>query len=72
MESGENYSYGNLVLVYDHDGIEGCKQIKEQSGKTFAQDMSAEGEYMPLSAQKSGSVDLVTPLNKFQKNLKAC
>ena len=71
MESGENYSYGNLVLVYDHDGTEGCKHIKEQSGKTFALDISVEVEYIPLSAQKSGSVDLVKPLNKFQKNLKA-
>ena len=62
---------GIVLSGYDHDGTEGCKQIKANGGKTFAQDMSAEVEFMPLSAQHSGNVDFVIPLDKIPDKLKS-
>ena len=50
---------GIILSGFDSDGAEGCKQIKAKGGTTFAQDMSAEVDGMPLSAQASGSVDFV-------------
>ncbi len=41
---------GIVLSGYDGDGTKGCKQIKANGGKTFAQDMSAEVHFMPLSA----------------------
>lgn len=41
---------GIILSGYDGDGTEGCKHIKANGGKTFAQDMSAEVDFMPLSA----------------------
>jgi len=61
---------GIVLSGYDHDGTEGCKQIKANGGKTFAQDMSAEVNYMPLSAQHSGNIDFVIPLDKIPDKLK--
>ena len=62
---------GIVLSGYDGDGTEGCKHIKANGGKTFAQDMSAEVEHMPLSAQASGFVDFVMPLNKIPGKLKS-
>ena len=70
QEMGER-AVGIVLSGYDHDGTEGCKHIKAHGGKTFAQDMSAEVEYMPLSAQESGKVDFVIPLNKIPEKLKS-
>jgi len=50
---------GIILSGFDGDGAEGCKQIKAQGGTTIAQDMSAEVDGMPLSAQASGYVDFV-------------
>jgi CRP/FNR family cyclic AMP-dependent transcriptional regulator len=52
---------GIVFSGYDGDGTEGCRHIKENGGTTFAQDMSAEVDGMPLSAQASGFVDFVLP-----------
>lgn len=55
---------GIILSGFDGDGAEGCKQIKAKGGSTFAQDMSAEVDCMPLSAQASGYVDFVlSPAN---------
>ena len=62
---------GIVLSGYDGDGTEGCKQIKANGGKTFAQDMSAEVDFMPLSAQESGNVDFVIPLDKIPGKLKS-
>ena len=61
---------GIVLSGYNGDGTEGCKHIKANGGKTFAQDMSAEVDFMPLSAQASGCVDFVMPLNKIPDQLK--
>ena len=61
---------GIILSGYDGDGTEGCKHIKANGGKTFAQDMSAEVDFMPLSAQAAGCADFVLPLNKIPAKLK--
>ena len=61
---------GIILSGYDGDGTEGCKQIKSKGGKTFAQDMSAEVDSMPLTAQAAGCIDFVLPLNKIPVKLK--
>ena len=60
---------GIILSGYDGDGTEGCKHIKAHGGKTFAQDMSAEVDFMPLSAQASGCADFVMPLNRIPDKL---
>jgi len=60
---------GIILSGYDGDGTEGCKQIKAKGGITFAQDMSAEVNGMPLSAQASGCVDFVLPPDKIADEL---
>jgi CRP-like cAMP-binding protein len=60
---------GIILSGYGGDGTEGCKYIKAQGGKTFAQDMSAEVDGMPLSAQASGCVDFVLPPGKIPAEL---
>jgi CRP-like cAMP-binding protein len=60
---------GIILSGYDDDGTEGCKHIKANGGTTFAQDMSAEVEGMPLSAQASGRVDFVLPPDKIPHEL---
>ena len=60
---------GIILSGYDGDGTEGCKQIKAKGGITFAQDVSAEVEQMPLSAQVTGCVDYVMPLDKIPDKL---
>ena len=62
---------GIILSGYDGDGSEGCKHIKAHEGKIFAQDMSAEIDQMPLSAQASGCVDFILPLNKIPAKLKS-
>ena len=62
---------GIILSGYDGDGTEGCKHIKANGGKTFAQDMSAEVDFMPLSAQAAGCADFVIPLNKIPSKLKS-
>ena len=61
---------GIVLSGYDGDGTEGCKRIKALGGKTFTQDSSAEIDSMPLSAQASGCVDFVMPLDKIPVKLK--
>jgi len=61
---------GIILSGYDGDGTEGCKHIKANGGKIFAQDFSAEVDSMPLSAQAAGCVDFVLPLNKIPGKLK--
>jgi two-component system CheB/CheR fusion protein len=61
---------GIVLSGYGGDGTEGCKHIKSNGGKTFAQDMSAEVDFMPLSAQAAGFADFVLPLNKIPDKLK--
>jgi two-component system CheB/CheR fusion protein len=59
-----------ILSGYDGDGTEGCKHIKAKGGTTFVQDMSAEVAHMSLSAQASGYVDFVLPLDKISDRLK--
>ena len=61
---------GIVLSGYDGDGTEGCKHIKANGGKTFTQDMSAEVDYMPLSAQAAGYADFVMPLDEIPDKLK--
>ena len=62
---------GIILSGYDGDGTEGCRHIKANGGKTFAQDRSAEVDHMPLSAQAAGCVDFVLPLNEIPSKLKS-
>jgi len=62
---------GIILSGYDGDGTVGCKHIKANGGKTFAQDMSAEVDAMPLHAQAADCVDFVLPLNKIPDKLKS-
>lgn len=61
---------GIILSGYDGDGTEGCQHIKANGGKAFAQDMSAEVDFMPLSAQAAGCADFVLPLDKIPDKLK--
>ncbi len=65
------HAVGIILSGYDGDGTLGCKQIKSNGGKTFAQDASAEVDFMPLHAQAAGWVDFVIPLNKIPAKLKS-
>ena len=60
---------GIVLSGYDGDGSEGCRQIKAKGGTTFAQDVSAEVNGMPLSAQETGCVDFVLPPEKIAEEL---
>ena len=60
---------GIILSGYDGDGTDGCKHIKAKGGTTFAQDMSAEVDGMPRSAQASGCVDFVLPPDKIPDEL---
>ncbi|MBC7774048.1 MAG: hypothetical protein H7246_01315, partial [Phycisphaerae bacterium] len=61
---------GIVLSGYDGDGTEGCRHIKAKGGKTFAQDMSAEVEHMPLSVQAAGYADFVVPLDQIPGKLR--
>src|ERR1019366_3863294 len=52
---------GIILSGYGDDGTEGCQHIQANGGGTFAQDMSAEVDGMPLSAQAAGCIDFVLP-----------
>jgi two-component system CheB/CheR fusion protein len=69
-ETMGEHAIGIILSGYDGDGTEGCKRIKAKGGKTFAQDGSAEVDFMPLSAQDADCVDFVLPLNKIPDKLK--
>lgn len=60
---------GIILSGYDGDGTAGCKHIKAKGGTTFVQDMSAEVDGMPLTAQASGCVDFVLPPDKIAEEL---
>ena len=60
---------GVVVSGYDGDGTEGCKQIKAKGGTTFAQDMSAEVNLMPVHAEAAGCIDFVLPPDKISEEL---
>jgi len=60
---------GIVVSGYDGDGTEGCKSIKRKGGVTFAQDMTAEVNLMPLHAQDAGCIDYVLPPDRISKAL---
>ena len=62
---------GIILSGYDGDGTEGCRHIQANGGKTFAQDMSAQVDFMPLSAQAAGCADFVMPLDKIPDKLKS-
>ena len=61
---------GIILSGYDGDGTVGCKHIKSNGGITFAQDMSAEVDSMPIHAQAAGCIDFVLPLDKIPDKLK--
>ena len=61
---------GIVLSGYDGDGTEGCKHIKSNGGKTFAQNLSAEVDQMPLHVQAAGYADFVLPLDKIPDKLK--
>lgn len=60
---------GVILSGGDGDGTEGCKLVKAKGGKTFAQDLSADVDSMPLHAQASGCVDFVLPPDKISVEL---
>lgn len=61
---------GIVFSGFDGDRSEGCRQLKENGGTTFAQDASADVEGMPLSAQATGCVDFVLPPREIPHELK--
>lgn len=63
------HAIGIVLSGYDGDGAAGCRKIKANKGTTFAQDQSAEVNGMPLSAEATGCVDFVLPVNKIAKEL---
>ena len=60
---------GIVLSGYDGDGAKGCTKIKANGGSTFAQDQSAEVNAMPLSAEATGCVDFVLPVDKIAAEL---
>jgi two-component system CheB/CheR fusion protein len=60
---------GIIFSGMDGDGTEGCRHIKAKGGTTFAQDISAEVDGMPLNAQASGCVDFVLSPDKIANEL---
>jgi len=68
-ETAGKRAIGIILSGGDGDGAEGCKQIKAKGGITFAQDLSADVDSMPLNAQASGCVDFVLPPDKIAQEL---
>jgi two-component system CheB/CheR fusion protein len=68
-EAMEANAIGIILSGFDGDGTEGCKQIKEKGGTTFAQDKTAEVDHMPVHARDSGFVDFVLPPRKISDQL---
>jgi len=65
------HAVGIVLSGYDGDGTLGCKHIKANGGKTFAQDNSTEVAHMPLSAQAAGCIDFVLPVDKIPDKLQS-
>jgi two-component system CheB/CheR fusion protein len=63
------HAIGIILSGYDGDGTAGCQHIKAKGGTTFAQDMSAIVDGMPLTAQASGCIDFVLPPDKIAEEL---
>jgi two-component system CheB/CheR fusion protein len=63
------HAIGIILSGYDGDGTAGCQHIKAKGGTTFAQDMSAIVDGMPLTAQAAGCVDFVLPPDKIAEEL---
>ena len=68
-ESMRSRAIGIILSGGDGDGTEGCKYIKAMGGITFAQDLSAQVDSMPLHAQASGCVDFVLSPEEISKEL---
>lgn len=62
---------GIILSGGDGDGTEGCKAIKAHGGVTFAQDLSAQVDSMPLHALAAGCVDKVLPPAEIAEQLVA-
>jgi two-component system CheB/CheR fusion protein len=60
---------GIILSGGDGDGTAGCEHIKAMGGKTFAQDLSADVDSMPLHAAASGCVDFVLAPEAIAKKL---
>jgi len=63
------HAIGIILSGFGGDGTEGCRNIKAKKGTTFAQDISAEVDGMPLSAQAAGCIDFVLPPDKIPDEL---
>jgi two-component system CheB/CheR fusion protein len=63
------HAIGIILSGYDGDGTAGCQHIKAKGGTTFAQDLSAIVDGMPLTAQAAGCVDFVLPPDKIAEEL---
>jgi two-component system CheB/CheR fusion protein len=61
---------GIILSGYDGDGAEGCQHIKAKGGTTFAQDLTAEVNEMPLNAEAMGCVDFVLAPSKIAAQLR--
>ena len=70
-EAMGSHAISVILSGYDGDGTEGSLHIKAKGGKTFAQDMSAEVDSMPLHARASGCVDFVLPPERIAEHLTA-
>lgn len=68
-ESMTTQAIGIVLSGYDGDGAKGCMKIKANGGSTFAQDQSAEVNAMPQSAEATGCVDFVLPVDKIAAEL---
>ena len=68
-ESMGAQAIGVILSGYFSDGTEGCKQIKERGGTTFAQDDSAEVTDMSRHAEASGNIDFVLSPAKIADEL---
>lgn len=60
---------GVVLSGYDGDGAKGCRKIKANGGTTFAQDQTAEVSGMPLSAEATGCIDFVLPVDRIAEEL---
>jgi two-component system chemotaxis response regulator CheB len=65
-ESGHKCVIAVMMTGMGNDGSDGILKIKENGGKTIAQDESTCIVYgMPKSAVKIGAIDTITPLNNI-------
>ena len=68
-QSVRSRAVGIILSGGDGDGTEGCKAIKAHGGFTFAQDLSAQVDSMPLHAVAAGCVDLVLSPKEISEEL---